>query len=416
MEAEIIETFLPGLVTAISYNVQSVSDQCLAKGLITKPVHEIVLESGGTSKDRARTLLLAVQNSTETDSRCLEIFLSILDEVLPRASRVKLLSEIRKELTEKVNTCKAVVPSAQAIQQLPPGELSKESALQQSSLLGRFEDSIRQHERACAEKNLLEERLKVKSEKCKRLKDELETLRKQNQELASNTQRKITACTGKIDEFKKRMEELRKTIDEQGMQAKRGRSVVITQTKKLFDSLVQQSQLEIQKREKELMTELRKNEASATKKTGRGRKVRSNQGNPSPPPPAATPVARPVATQVTRHTATPPKVLRQYHLVPICNSLLSLDAKVDMAKFLQWKSFGLSLRLSIDEVTKYDENYSMTHLYQFVTRIMECWLKNSYEGSRNPPQYSRLKLALETAGLEEEAAKLIPYDKLPQLD
>ena len=152
MEAEVIKRFLPDLVTAISDNVPSVSDQCLAKGLIAKQVHERVLESGETSKDRARTLLLAVQNSTETDSRCLEIFLSILDEVLPRANRVKLLSDIRKEVTEKVNTCKAVVPSAQAIQQLQPGELAKESALQQSSQLGRFEDSIRQHAHACAEK------------------------------------------------------------------------------------------------------------------------------------------------------------------------------------------------------------------------------------------------------------------------
>ena len=254
MEAEIIKNFLPDLVTAISDSIQSVSDQCLAKGLIAKQVHERVFESGGTSKDRARTLLLAIQNSTETDSRCLEMFLSILDQELPHASREKLLSEIRKEfeVTEKVNTCKAVVPSAQAIQQLQPGELAKESALQQSSLLGRFEDSIRQHSHACAEKNLLEERLKVKSEKFKRLKEELETLRGQNQEMI-NTQSRISACTIQIENLKKRIEELQKTIEEQGMQAKRGRNTVITQTKKLFDCLVQQSQLKIEKREKEAL-------------------------------------------------------------------------------------------------------------------------------------------------------------------
>ena len=305
MEAEVIKRFIPNLVTAISDNVLSVSDQCLAKGLITESTYKKVLESGGTSEDRARTLLLAVKRSTETDNCCLEVFLGILDQELPRASREKILSQIRKEITEKASTCRAVVPFAQTIQQLRPGELAKESALQQSSLLGRFEDSIRQQERACAEKNLLEERLKVKSDKCKRLKEELETLKGQNQE-AANTKSRISGCTTQIKNPKKRIEELQKTIEEQGMQAKRGRNMVITQTKKLFDSLVQQSQLEIQKREKELMTELRKNEASATKKTGRGRKVRSSQGNPSPPtPPPATPVARPVAVTVARHRATP---------------------------------------------------------------------------------------------------------------
>ena len=177
MEAELIKQFLPDLVTAISDCVLSVSDQCLAKGLITESTYKRVLESGWTSMDRARTLLLAIHNSTETDSRCLEIFLSILDEVLPRASREKLLSDIRKEVTEEANKCRAVVPPTRAIRQLlPPGELTKESALQQSSLLGIFEYIIRQSQ----EKNLLEERLKVKSEECKQLQGELETLRGQN--------------------------------------------------------------------------------------------------------------------------------------------------------------------------------------------------------------------------------------------
>ena len=49
------------------------------------------------------------------------------------------------------------------------------------------------------------------------------------------------------------------------MQAKRGRNTVITQTKKLFDHLVQQSQLKIQRRE-ELMARLRVSEALASKK------------------------------------------------------------------------------------------------------------------------------------------------------
>ena len=56
MEAQVIKSFLPDLVTAISDIVQPVSDQCLAKGLIPESVYKRVLESGGTSEDKARTL------------------------------------------------------------------------------------------------------------------------------------------------------------------------------------------------------------------------------------------------------------------------------------------------------------------------------------------------------------------------
>ena len=245
MEGEVINSFLPDLVTAVSDSVLSVSDQCLAKGLINETVYKRVLESGGTSEDKARTLILAVKKSTETDSRCLEILLNILEQELPFAIRENLLSKIRKELTEKANTSRAVVPLSKAVQQVPLGELSKETTLQQSALLGRFEDSIRQHEHACAEKNLLEERLKVKSEKCERLKGELETLKGQNLELASNTQSRIAACTKQIENLEKRIEELQKTIEEQGMQTRRSRNILVTNTEivgKTFMQYAQQSQ------------------------------------------------------------------------------------------------------------------------------------------------------------------------------
>ena len=234
MEAKVIESFLPDLVTAVSTTVLSVSDQCLSKGLIPGNVHDQVLESGGTSKEKARTLILAVKKSTETDSRCLEILLNILDQELPFAIRENLLSKIRKELTEKANTSRAVVPLSKAVQQVPLGELSKETTIQHSALLGRFEDAIRQHEHACAEKKLLEERLKVKSEKCERLKGELETLKGQNQELASNTQSRITDCTKQIENLEKRIEEVQKTIEEQSMQARRSRNMVVTERKGLI--------------------------------------------------------------------------------------------------------------------------------------------------------------------------------------
>ena len=177
-----IKSFLPDLVTAISDFVQPVSDQCLAKGLIPDSVYRDILESRERNGNKARTLILAVKNCAETDSRCLEILLNILDQQLPCSAKEKLLSEIRKKLTEKANTCRAVVPLSQNVQLVPSEELPRESALLQSSLLGKFADSIRQHERACAEKGLLEERLRVKSEECQQIKDELQVMKGQIQE------------------------------------------------------------------------------------------------------------------------------------------------------------------------------------------------------------------------------------------
>ena len=172
-------------------------------------------------------------------------------------------------------------------------------------------------------------------------------MRVKNQE-AANTQSRISACTIQIENLKKRIEELQKTIE--------GRNTVMTQTKKLLDNSLQQSQLEFQRRD----------------------------------------------------------MLKQYHLVPICNSLLLHDATVDKPKAYQWKSFGLCLGLDIEDLAPLTQNmeYSMASTYDFVIKILEKW----FQKPNCPTYYRQLKLALKAAGLNEEADKLIPYDELPQLD
>ena len=403
MEAEIIYKFLPNLVTAISDNVQSVSDQCLAQGLIIEYTYKKVLESGGTSEDRARTLVLAVKNSTETDSRCLEILLGILDENLPYTVKNKLLSKIRKEVTEKPKTCGAVVPSAQVIQQLPSGELAKESALQQSSLLGRFEYSIRQHERACTEKNLLEEKLKVKSEKCKRLKEELETLRKQNQELASNTQSKITACTRKIDELKKRTKELKKIIEERDMQAKRGRNMVITQTKKLCDYVAQQ---ESQKREGELKKYLKEIEALVQEQESR---INHLEGESKP--------------QKESHEASfaenvlPNDILKPFHLDNLYQNIEKCDN--DNSCLTQWRKIGSQLGFSEEELDNIhpknsaNEQTDINHISSCTYKMLDQWLQwypKDKRGSTSFPRYSALQRALVNARFGNVVRELSSYE------
>jgi hypothetical protein len=162
--AKVIRNFLPDLVTAISDIVQPVSDQCLAKGLIPEPVYKRVLESGGTSEDKARTLILAIKTSTETNSRCFKIFVDILENQQPICCN--LLSNITKQLDEKPNTCTEVVtihlPQDSAYLESTQ-EVPKETALLQSTLLGKYEDSIRQHERVRSEKDRLEKALNEKN-------------------------------------------------------------------------------------------------------------------------------------------------------------------------------------------------------------------------------------------------------------
>ena len=111
-----------------------------------------------------RTLILAVKKSTETDSKCLEIFKKILEEQLPYTIRDKLLSKIRNEIAEKAKMT-AEVPKgvSQNIEHIPREELAKESFVLPSYLLARFEKSIREHESACTEKRLLEEIQNAKS-------------------------------------------------------------------------------------------------------------------------------------------------------------------------------------------------------------------------------------------------------------
>ena len=242
MAAEAIKSFLPDLVTAISDIVQPVSDQCLAKGLIPESVHKRVLESGGTSDDKARTLILAVKKSLESDSNCSEILLAILEEQLPYAIKEKVLSGIKKEITKKA---KAKVTSSQNIELVQSVQSPQENATLHTKLLGKFEESIRRHERACAEKNLLQQRLKTKSEKYEKLKHELEVLKNQNEKTSSvrddmdRAQSRISACENGISNLKTRIKELEETIEEQDMQARRSQNVVTIQTKNIFTLFAQ---------------------------------------------------------------------------------------------------------------------------------------------------------------------------------
>ena len=227
MEAEIIANFLAELVNATSDCVQAVSDRCLAKGVITRSIYDRVLESGGTSEDKARTLILAVQKSIKTDGGCFDILLEILGEQLPPASKQKLLLEMRKQCED---SCIALVSAHSQWRQIT-GATAFEVLLNDASLqcvqqhLGRFENSVSLRlAYTCAQKNQFEKSLHSQGEEVNQLKDKLGMLERQleassfaSMEELSSTKSRIAACETEIGDLKSKIEELKCIIEEEDM-------------------------------------------------------------------------------------------------------------------------------------------------------------------------------------------------------
>ena len=372
MEAQVIKSFLPDLVTAISDIVQPVSDQCLAKGLIPESVYKRVLESGGTNKDKARTLILAVKKSTETDSGCLEILLNILERELPFTIREKLTSEIRKEQVEKANTCRAVVPSSQAVQPLPSEELPREYASLQSSLLGKLEDSIRQHERACAERGSLEEELKKKSREHEIIKQEFEALKNQAQEassIQSSLQGKIADCEQEIETLQAKVKKLEHTIEEQGMKIKRGRNIVMLKTKKILAVVAQKSQAEAREKAKEEM-ETKEREFTPTLQEMRLR-IKELEFNS---------IQHKKSSQFPN--MVPLDMLKTVHVTMLSESITRSSRKISS----EWQKLGSQLGFTTEELDKIGCRRSMNGLSEMLKEWMK-WYPGDCRGSTDFPSY-----------------------------
>ena len=244
MEARVIKKFFPELVTAIGDCIHSVSDQCLAKGLLSDSTYRKILQSTGTNDDKARILLLSILSIIEGDHTCFDIFLSALNESLPLGSTNHILSAMKNEMSCK---SKEIVPLSQRMscqnkEMVPLGqrmvlsqtEVSKRCITLQEYLFG-LENSIRQHERACTEKRQLEEDLKSKSEEVEKLKHELKY--EIPAYLIATTENRISASEAEIKELKNRMEEVESVIEDHGMKLKRGRSKMSIEMKTLFEQV-----------------------------------------------------------------------------------------------------------------------------------------------------------------------------------
>ena len=275
--ATVIQKFFPTLIKTVSDCIQSVSDQYLAKGLIPDSIYNSVRESGGTSEDNTRTLILAVKKSAETDSNCLEIFLSALNEVLPFVIKDKLLTEIRAEvLNQKKGELEApdggpawrfaagtvhqaIVPfSGQSSSLVPNGVLENQEFLgRQTSLITKLENAIRKHEQSRLEKDLVEEKLKALSEESNKLKGNLRRLNSQihnvaqaNGEIAEQNSR-ISACEKEMVELKKKVATLEPIVEEHSMYLRRSKAMMTIGGTKLVEHVLEQSQEQIRKAREE---------------------------------------------------------------------------------------------------------------------------------------------------------------------
>ena len=263
MEAKIIETFTPTLVVAVSDCVRSVTDACMADGLIPVETRDDILNSTVTSEDKTRKLLKAVKNCIEIDSISFDIFLRILNGKLPERSRAKLLTDMRTELASEQGritaSTTALVPAFntghEAMAPMHHGQLllsrSHETSVvsqllhrEQNPFIERLEESIREHERTIAEKKLLKEKL----EENERLKAQLASLLSiSNASESQSTTASTSMSEADILQLKEKIKELEKKAEDLGMEITRYRCAIDIQGEKIAQKLItEQKKREIQ--------------------------------------------------------------------------------------------------------------------------------------------------------------------------
>ena len=276
-------------------------------------------------------------------------------------------------------------------------QVTREGALTHASLLGRFEDSIRQHERACAERSALEERLRIKLEEYQQMKDELETIKDQIQDSSMQARSKISDSQSEISDLKDRIDKLRAKIEEQAMQAKRGRNMLAMATEKLFTHLAQVSQkkAEIEEQYKAVVEE---KEAAENKPKN----------------------------------SLDVEIIREGHVFQLFNEEL-FNHKLE-----KWRDLGFSLGFSEEELNDIERCVKRKHNYQertcsdpersriYSTRQYEfqkscakrmlihwtTWYPGDSRGSTGFPIHPHLIRALIESGYGFIAGKLLPYSRL----
>ena len=305
------------------------------------------------------------------------------------------------------------MPSTGDLRQIPCGELPRESVVQQTHLLGRLEEAVRQHERARAEKISLEEKLKAKTEKCEKLKAKFQALQSETQKLvtkeAAEAKSKIAARESEIEKLKERVKEVEKLITEQDMQVKRGRNSVVLRTKDMFGRIAQESRATAWEKAREEMSK-REREYKVTKDL-RIRELEAER--------------KQLQTSDTS-IANPPDMLTSYNSNYLWEGFGGKYCNGEI-----WKKLGSELGFTskeMDEAYKQSfegcddninqQNVSFDDRDIDITILLETWIKwypGDSRGTKTFATYSGLRAALVKVGLGEQARDLRLYDEIKEM-
>lgn len=250
MEVEVLKSFFARLVTATSDCILSIADRSWSQGLIPRSVYNRILHGTGiiSEEDKARILLQTIMTTTEEDGKCFAILLKILEETLPSVSGLNIVLDMSRELDSLSG--KAVIPMGKALPFEGTMELSM-TVSQQDLPFKRYEEVVRKEERAIAEKNRLEDCLRMKALEFEALKNAIE-------HETSQTKTRLSTSEAEIEKLKQRLAEVESYIEEYGMKLRRGRTKVCMDINDLICELndTKKKLSMANKREEELLEEI----------------------------------------------------------------------------------------------------------------------------------------------------------------
>jgi hypothetical protein len=232
-EIRVIQKYTPRLVGAIGTCLPEVSDECLARGLISESKHRL-LNVCSEASDKARMLLQAIRDNIAKDERCFEIFLDTLSMEMPPGLSRRLISSINEDHKELISISSAV--PTPVTQQQP--EQSDKSLIK--IVLDRLDEAIVNRDRAELEVKRLEKKLALKEEENNRLKEELkaaETAEGNNSEKIRQLKKNLVQCKAEIDGINNELREQKELIEEYKMKVKREVTVAKEKYKKETDAL-----------------------------------------------------------------------------------------------------------------------------------------------------------------------------------
>ena len=225
-EVRVVQLFTPELVSALRASVDNASDLCLSKGIIPESLHRRLLECTN-SEEKVRKLLQSIRSSINVDKRCYKIFLSILKSTVPFVIKETLLYAIKAKHKELSKAC--TIPEYLDVN-FASDHLVEEFELAESDtssnfklVVNQFKEAVKEHARACIEKEMLEKELEKKRKENEELKKELEIALKAGGSDGKNIKKlreRIAACESEIEGIKESIAQLDKKIEEYCMNEK----------------------------------------------------------------------------------------------------------------------------------------------------------------------------------------------------